>query len=130
MSKLDKEYAELVKRERRVAASVDNALDVIVEVVNDLHGRVSKLEGAGVADEPKKKVKPMDSLIEVVDWRVSNEDYLWLNVRITRDDGIRLVKMRIVKDYVTQSDSLVIADQHERRYDEEDEVASSPFGNV
>jgi len=62
-----------------------------------------------VEDEPKKQVKPMDSLIEVVDWRVSNEEVLKLDVRVTRDDGISLVKMRIVKDCVTQSDSLVIA---------------------
>jgi len=53
----------------------------------------------------------MDSLIEVVDWRVSNEEYLWLDVRVTRDDGIRFVHMCIVKDGPNHSDSLKIVDQ-------------------
>jgi len=64
---------------------------------------------AGV--ENKDEVPAMDSLIEIVDWRISNNDYLWLDVRVTRDDGIRLVHMRIVKGEPNCSDSLNIVDQ-------------------
>lgn len=57
--------------------------------------------GIGVAD--------VDTLIEVLDFEVSNEIFLNLKVRITRDDGVRIVHMLIENKAPRWSDSLMIA---------------------